>query len=630
MYAGQRKKLSKIFGLISIGLIIGLFYGLVVSIYYINSHDYLNNKFYNISLFVFQSNITRYSLVFALIAVIAYLFFRVISRISEIKLFNSFLHDTKRSKAIIFLLHLSFLYAIICSIFVFDILLSIKILAVNDLFKFISSNPITVFRILISVYMISSVFLLIFITYLCSRFKLITVTNEKLSNFMSFRLTKIAGGSVLVMLILFNLVMFSYSAINRPDTPNVILITIDTLRADRLSSYGYQRNTSPNIDSLAEKGILFENAYSQSSWTYPSMASMHTALYPVHFGLMKFENRISDKSLTIAEHLKNNFYATFAVVSNIVASEIFGFGQGFDKFEDTYTSKADVTTSKITTEKAIEYIEKNKNNSFFVWIHYMDPHGDYLDHEEFNYASTYQGTIPSKVSTVYLNRNKDTLSTDDLDYVNNLYDEEISYTDKYIGKLLDSLNDLEIDDNTIIILTSDHGEELMERDRFGHGTTLYQEVIRVPLIVYNPLEPKLYGKRVTNNVEVRYIAKTILDLTNTNSVSVDGYNLYEYDNKNFFNGIVYSELLAQKKSIYLNEWKLLTDKEPNSYELYNLKQDPLERNNQFNSNSLDIVELRDLLGAKLSNHENLQQTEVDKLILGKEDIEKLKALGYLQ
>jgi arylsulfatase A-like enzyme len=425
--------------------------------------------------------------------------------------------------------------------------------------------------------------------------------------------------------------MFGYAHLNRPEGPNVILITIDTLRADHLGSYGYERDTSPNIDSLAEKGILFENAFSQAPWTLPSMASMHTSLYPTQIGILKFGYQINDKLLMIAEYMKNNFYNTSAVVSNIVAGKLLGFGQGFDLFEETFNSYDGGSDSKIITDKAIRIIRNNKDNRFFLWVHYMDPHDYYIRHSEFNYGSEYAGSLPSKVNTRYLNKNKDSLDINDLSYVKDLYDGEISYTDKYIGELINSLRELGIEENTIIILTADHGEGFMERGTFGHSQNLYQELINVPLVIYNPLEPKLSGKRVTNNVEVRYIAKTIFELTNLNNSYIEGYNLLDIDHENSSDGIVYSEQgETHLKAVLVNDWKLISNSEDNIFELYNLKEDPNERSNQFTSNREDITQVRDMLTAKLLDLNNLKTTEIKKIKLEEEDIKKLKALGYLQ
>lgn len=619
-----------ILGPVSIGLILGLLYGLVASISQVISHDYAHYRLYNLGLLDFQSNITKYTIIFSIIAFAGYLVLRLVSRLTDLKFLNSMFTDTKRTRFFVFFIQLSFLFALVSLVFYSDILTYLKILSLDNFFNSISSNPINTFRVLFGIFIFGSLFLLILITYICSKLGLITFIDNRLQALLSSRQTRRAGIVAVSILILFNIFMFFYTNSIRGENPNIVLITIDTLRADRLSSYGYHRITSPNIDRLAEKGILFENAYSQSSWTYPSMASMHTSEYPSHFGDSKFKNRIHNKSLTLAEHMKNNFYSTYAVVSNIVVSEIFGFGQGFDKFEDAFSSDPAVATSKITTEKALRYIKQNKSNPFFVWIHYMDPHGHYIDHDEFDYSSTYKGHLPDKFGTVYLNNNKETLSADDLEYINRVYDEEISYTDKHIGDVMELLSDLEIDDNTIVILTADHGEELMDRDRFGHGTTLYQEVIRVPLIIYNPLEPKFSGKRVEKNVEVRFIAKTIEKISNTQSDFLDGYDLYNYDDSNFSDGIVYSAFTPQNKTIYLNEWKLITDKNQTLYELYNLKEDPLEQNNLFDSDVSDIVLLKEMLGSQLAKFKNVKRTEAEELTLGNEDIKKLKALGYLQ
>lgn len=623
-------KILSIFGFISIGLLIGLLYGLGTSIYNIYNHNYIDSKLYNLSLFEIQSNITGYSFVFAIILLIAYVFFKFINKLAKLKSFDLFKYGTKQSNNLIFLVKFSLLYAIICFVFYSDIVLFLKILSLDISFGSFVSKSATKIRILIIAFMLISFSLLLLITYILSRLNLIETIKEKLVKLIHFKQTQLAGFMVLALLIGFNIFIFFYTDTKKQNGPNVILITIDTLRADRLGSYGHKRDSSPNIDSLAEKGVLFENAYSQSSWTYPSMASMHTSLYPTQVGITRFQNRINDKLITISEFLKNNFYNTYAVVSNIVVSEIFGFGQGFDQFEETYGDYGQDATSKITTSTAINFIKKNKDNKFFLWVHYMDPHSHYINHDEFDYGSTYKGRLPSKINTKFLNKIKNSLEITDLNYINDLYDEEISYTDKYIGELIESLNKLGIEENTIIILTADHGEEFMERTRFGHGHSLYQELIRVPLIVYNPLEPKQSGKRVTKNVEVRYIAKTILDITNSGDNSFDGYNLFDVETENVSYGIVWSELSKTKNTVYLDDWKLIADTEKPSFELFNLKEDPYEQTNQFNSDRPDIAEVKKILIAKLSEHNNLKTAEIKKIRLEEENIKKLKALGYLQ
>lgn len=622
---------AKIIGVLCIGLTLGLLFGLGSSVSNIFSHDYFNANLYNLIVFDIQKNITRYSILFPLILVAAYLLFSLVKKLFELKPLQLYKLGPKRSNTLIFLINILLLYIIACTVFYSDIWLTLKVLSRNAFFhSFVNDNSKKLF-ILFAVFYASSLSLLIFAAYIFSKFNLVESVNQRLANLTRSNKIRTAGLVAATFLVAVNIATFFYINNNKPVTPNILLITIDTLRADHLGIYGYKRDTSPNIDELANKGVLFENAYSQAPWTYPSMASMHTSLYPSQLGIKRFESRMDDKLVTIAEYLKNNFYATYAIVSNMVVSDVFGFKQGYDKFEKTSGTNEAEITSQIVTERTIEFIKNNKDNKFFVWAHYMDPHCHFNDHDEFDYATGYSGSLPGDLSTVRLNKIKDSLDVNDINHIKDVYDEEISYTDKYIGILIESLSELGIDDNTIIILTADHGEEFMERTRFGHAMTLYQELVKVPLIIYNPMEPKSFGKKVAENVEVRYIAKTILDLTEVTDSSMQGHNLLEVDRINLSDDIIYTELVGgSQTAIYLDQWKLIAKKDENSVELFNLEDDSLEINDLSNLDNVDHSGLIETLKVKLANHNNLEKTESDKLVLTKDDINKLKALGYLQ
>jgi len=630
MSKGSFKKIIfSLFGVISVGLILGFLYGLGVSISNIFNHNYLYYQLYNLILLDLQYNITKYSIIFILIA------FIIIALILFFKKMNPWITGSRITSIKKLYLSIFFIASIIillgiCYFYFVDIVAFLKVSPATEwLGNFTKSKQDTSFIFSAILGLVVLLFILFFAYSIWHR--ALENVLDNISKRMNSGIIKSLGIAVIGLVIFFNVFMFGYTRLNTPEGPNIILISIDTLRADHLGSYGYERDTSPNMDKLAEEGVLFENAFSQAPWTLPSMASMHTSLYPTQIGLSKFEYRINDKLLTIAEYMRNNFYNTFAVVSNFVTSKFFGFEQGFNQFEETYRLKADKSSSKVTTDKAIRFIQNNKDNKFFLWVHYMDPHGNYINHDEFDYGSEYADSLPSEAGTAQLNKIKDTLDTNDLSYVKNLYDEEISYTDKYIGELINSLSELGIEENTIIILTADHGEEFLERTRFGHGETLYQELIHVPLIIYNPLDTSTIGKRVTNNVEVRYIAKTIFELTNLNNSYIEGYNLLDIDHENSSDGIVYSEQGEKHlKAVLVNDWKLISNSEDNIFELYNLKEDPNERSNQFTSNREDITQVRDMLTAKLLDLNNLKTTEIKKIKLEEEDIKKLKALGYLQ
>lgn len=448
------------------------------------------------------------------------------------------------------------------------------------------------------------------------------------------------GIGLLVFVALLNIFIIGYKEINKPKSPNVVLISIDTLRADHLGSYGYNRNTSPNIDKLAEEGVLFENAFSQAPWTFPSMASMHTSLYSSQLATRSFSNRMEDKFLTIAEQMKNSFYKTFAVHTHPGLSENFGFSQGFDIFHLEFFSGSEDITSPIINKPAVELISEHQGSPFFLWIHYLDPHGNYMNHEGFNYASEYEGTLPeTNLNPKALSAMDPPLDQKDLQYVKGIYDEEISYLDRYVGIIVNHLEELGLKDNTIIIFTADHGEEFMERTRVGHGQTLYQELIHVPLIIYDPYESSLKGKRIKRNVEVRSIARTIIELCNIENSSFIGEDLFDISDSDgeTTDSYVISENFGvskdakyQKVAIYDGSIKLIKNINQQTFELYDLKKDQQEKENLFLSQQEDIIRIKDRLLAKLLEFNQESLLNEEKVELKKEEIERLKALGYIQ
>ena len=254
---------------------------------------------------------------------------------------------------------------------------------------------------------------------------------------------------------------------------NIVLITIDTLRADHLSCYGYERNTTPHIDAIAEQGIIYKNAVAPSSWTAPSMASLFTSTYPVNHGVVhgiKYRKQVhevlSGELITLPEILQRNGYTTFGVSSNHHLTEEFGFDRGFDYFVYLGWKNADMVNKTVCSwEKEIKQSEK-----FFLWIHYIDPHVPYAARSPWikDYAATsldQAWQISRKVrSNFRLKEFVPTLKEDPqaLADLIALYDSEISYVDFYIGKLMERFA---FESDTLIIITSDHGEEFLEHDR---------------------------------------------------------------------------------------------------------------------------------------------------------------------
>lgn len=369
---------------------------------------------------------------------------------------------------------------------------------------------------------------------------------------------------------------------------NVILISVDTLRADHLGIYGYKRNTSPNIDSFFNNSIIFTNHISQSNNTLASHMSMFTSLYPQQHGVVLLTDPpLAESITTLPQLLKANGYNTigFYDSSNHLDSK-FGFNRGFDKYE------ADRTLGNPLILSDLEELKKSKRK-FFIFLHpAKNPHDPYLVSESTvkNFiGNKYKGRInanPTDYYGLYFNEahkkfweNVDKNSPEDIKYLVNLYDAEILETDKFLKRLFLLLEENNQLNNTIVILTADHGEEFMEHGGFLH-TKLYDEILQVPLLIrHSNQKTPLRISALTQSVD---ITPTILDLL---GISI----------KRGFSGKSLVPLLIGKKgkinsstisqwttltAVRTPEWKLIFgDGTPK--ELYNIKTDTKERDNRI-------------------------------------------------
>jgi arylsulfatase A-like enzyme len=319
----------------------------------------------------------------------------------------------------------------------------------------------------------------------------------------------------------------------KPSHPlNVILISIDTLRADHMSLFGYDRPTTPRIDAFADDARVFERAYATTSFTTPSVVSMLTGLYPYRHGVRLLWQPLDDKVVTLPEWLRNAGYQTAAVVSNLVlADEGSGLGRRFDHYDnrvdDPETNRPDMLERRAgpTTDAAMQWVAKRgeSRQPFFLWVHYIDPHGPYEPPADADTSFKHDGELPIDPERVaeYVH---DPTVTDMLDYVDR-YDGEIRYTDREVGRLLDGLAKANLLDDALVILTADHGEYLLERPEFAfcHGFGVDEAVIRVPLIVRVPKTPPA---RITAPVSIVDITPTIFDaLGMTTRATFDGKSL---------------------------------------------------------------------------------------------------------
>lgn len=429
--------------------------------------------------------------------------------------------------------------------------------------------------------------------------------------------------------------------------PNVILISIDTLRKDHCSAYGYQRNTTPNLRVLAEQGARFDLAYAPSSSTAPSHATMFTSLYPITHQVLKQGHKLSQEDYTLAECLSANGYQTAAVVASFVLDAKFGFSQGFSFYDDTFklstssihrkywSDQPDVIDQRAdeTTRKAIGWLRKQRSweQPFFLFVHYFDPHAPYVPPE-------------SIVSHLAPHGKEQT----DLQNIVGRYDGEIAFTDQEIGKLLKVLKRMNLEENTLVVVTSDHGEGLGQHDHLGHSINIYEEAVRVPLIFRWP-NRIAQGRVFSRQVELVDLVPTILDLI---GIKPDGFScqgrslvaplrgessldkdrpiyLYREYYKDRQMKLLSGEkvrLKGGKFGIRLGNWKYIEGKEENTKELFDLAADPQERVNLSTTFPKKTAELASQLTEWKKVHARKESVQNR---IPEDDLERLKALGYV-
>ncbi|MCK6446722.1 MAG: sulfatase [Planctomycetes bacterium] len=285
---------------------------------------------------------------------------------------------------------------------------------------------------------------------------------------------------------------------------NVVVIGIDTLRADHTDLVGddragsnlagsnlagsslARRDRTPALRALAARGSVFTNAITQSPWTMPAFASILTGKYPLEHGAVSLSGKLRARELTLAELLRETGRATAAFVSHDYVDHKHGFAQGFDEFDDSCAEGHATISSPRITDLALDFVARHAEQPFFLFTHYFDPHYEYKDHAEWSYADDYDGWLEKQLDFENLEANRHLMGAPELDYVRDLYDEEISFTDREIGRLVAEFERRGLFERTLFVVVADHGEEFMEHGNFGHTTTLHDELLNVPLVVVAP------------------------------------------------------------------------------------------------------------------------------------------------
>jgi len=451
---------------------------------------------------------------------------------------------------------------------------------------------------------------------------------------------KIIGFLFFFIMFFLALYIIFFHRITSPNL-NVILITIDALKASHLSIYGYDKKTSPTIDRLAQEGILFLNAAAPAPATIPSIASIMTSNYPSFHGALSHGFYFPQENVTLAEKLKENKYLTAAFVGNFLLRKNSGLNKGFQIYDDTFPQEEKVRRNperiaSSLTEAAIEWINKHHKKKFFLWLHYQDPHGPYTPLYPYNERfdkELYKANRQVKLLKVGDNSGRGGIpwyqslnGEQDARFYISQYDGEIAFVDYYVGKLLDQIKTLNLEKKTLIILTSDHGEA-MDNDHgfyFSHGNGLTEDQIWIPLILRYPGCPK--KEIVDDVVSTIDIMPTILDLLGISAPpEIQGDNLLHKKRQLIF-GEFHPPSEAQEFLIRLDRYKLI-DKEGIKL-FYNLQTDSNESMNSYDQKSVVCLEMDKLLFNYIKAAKQAERKKIPYKPT-KEEEKKLRSLGYI-
>jgi len=402
------------------------------------------------------------------------------------------------------------------------------------------------------------------------------------------------------------------------EKPNVILVTLDTTRADRLACYGYSGVKTPALDALAGRGVLFEQCASSSPLTLPSHSTIMTGMYPTYHGVrLNGNTALSEEQTTIAEVLAGRGYQCGAFIGAFVLDGRWGLKQGFQHYDDSFDLKKykhlDLggvqKPGNEITDAALAWLEGRKDKPFFAWVHYYDPHTPYEPPEPF--FSEYNTSIAGR------------------------YDGEIAFMDSQIGRLESWLETNGLVKNTIVVLIGDHGEGLGSHGEGTHGYFIYDYAVHVPFLVVAPLKG-LSGVRVSSQVRAADVFPTVLELAGAaGPATVNGRSLVPamFDPKTADQSPAYSESMAPNlqfgwaplRALRTNRFKFIDAPRP---ELYDLTRDTAEESDVQNrypdqalamKKELDRLVLETGRGAPVPQAANLD----------KETVERLAALGYI-
>jgi choline-sulfatase len=430
---------------------------------------------------------------------------------------------------------------------------------------------------------------------------------------------------------------------------NVVVILIDTLRASKLRAYEPRsRVQTPVFDRLVEHGTLFERAQSEENWTKPSVASVLTGLTPATHGTKTDAARLPDSVEMVSEAFDAASFATGSFIANGYVSDRFGFDQGWDHYTNMIRENRSTEAESVYRE-AGDFIEQHRSERFFVYVQTIDPHVPYDPPAEYlrlyDARTDYAGQVRPRMTADLLESAKRnppgvTFDASDVTRLTALHDGEISYHDHWLGEFLTRLDQLGVGSDTLFVITADHGEEFHEHGSWGHGHSVYQELLHVPLLFYRPgMIPE--GQRIGRTVSTLFVSQTVVDAAGISGMThAEGRSLMPDIRGDVPTGfqVAFSDFLDDRRVIRAGRWKMIIN--GSNTKMFDLQEDPGEHTEVTDMTHWPIAEryCRILLGQYLgardrgrwwsasqsdATHFQTQETDVDEALRA-----QLRALGY--
>lgn len=423
---------------------------------------------------------------------------------------------------------------------------------------------------------------------------------------------------------------------------SVVFVILDAARAQQLGCYGYPRATSPQLDRIAREGVLFEQAFTPAVYTVGAMSSIWTSQQPdEHHGESSFEARLPEDRLTLAELLSAQGVHTAGFVANAMAGRARGFDRGFKEFHELYNDPALGSRAELFKKALPGWLLRHRQGRFFLYVHFREPHFPYDPPPEFRTRFGPDAPLPKEASRdrqwyVEVNRGERRPSQAEIEHLVRLYDGNLAYVDRELGELRKALASASLLNEVVLVIAADHGEQLYEHGYVSHSAQLFEESVRVPLIVRFPEGVARPPRRVGGLVDLSDVAPTIADVFGVlgrggSERSFDGSSLLGVLAGGAGRPFVVSRSVWERPlyAVRDDRFKLIRNTRTGEEQLFDLERDPRERRDVLSEEPLRAAQLRQELHAFMARVRSRPLGAGQKVELTKEQCENMRSLGYL-